>query len=259
MPKYNLSYTLLSNYRDYKNGTYCGLLFDAVFIKKTTKIEFPDPSHPVNMGKYFEYLCTGYIPEDGILEPAKTKTGTLIAAFQYIVAQVNNYNKFIDSISKQGERIYGAKLTLELNGVTVKCITDVITDNYIVDIKASGNFGRWDDGWGQEPEWLAKSPRMLQAKFNIYLVWRATGNILPFIFAVFSTKNDYEFKLIEVNMTEGSLMAFEEELRTDKNMLDFDVEVGFEAHPSLEQCRECPLRETCEVRCEVPEPIKITL
>lgn len=260
MKDFNLSYSLVSKFAEYKQEKFCGLLFDALYISKTAKLEFPDPNHPINVGRYFEYLCTGY-GENEIIQPKRNKDGSLPASYRAIQAQKENFNKFLAKFTDEDEDItVGSVLEVEVNGYNIKCIADIITSKYIIDLKASGTLdSRFNDGWGQEEEWLAKSPKMLQAKFNVYLVWKSSGLILPFIFAVFSTKNENDFKLIKVDISESTLYGFEEELRLTGQMIDFENEVGYTAYPTLEACRECPLHDTCTEMIEVPNTINITL
>ena len=53
----------MKDYVKYLNKQQCGLLFKAKYIDKN--VDTP-PSAAMKLGIYFEYLCTGQLPRNGI-------------------------------------------------------------------------------------------------------------------------------------------------------------------------------------------------
>lgn len=56
MKKLSISQSLIKDWRDYETGDFCGLLFDALWISRTHRIE---PNMTMLLGKWFEYLALG--------------------------------------------------------------------------------------------------------------------------------------------------------------------------------------------------------
>jgi len=56
-----ISQSLIKDYRDYQKGFLCGLLFEALHITRTTKIE---PTKAMLLGQFFEFLAIGSINRD---------------------------------------------------------------------------------------------------------------------------------------------------------------------------------------------------
>jgi len=56
MTKLSISQSLQKDFRDYQKKEFCGILFDALWISRTTKKE---PSDAMMLGRWFEYLALG--------------------------------------------------------------------------------------------------------------------------------------------------------------------------------------------------------
>ena len=239
----------MNKYTDYKNGEYCGLRFKAVYIDKTHS-EFTSPA--AELGKYFEYICTGATNRDGsIPEAPMTKTG-LSADGKRANEQKKNFDRLYKYIN------YKSSITLEhtINGQNFKGVLDIMQEykgniSAIRDIKYTGLINdKWSDfGWVN----IKYTKHINQAKFYIWLYYQINKVILPFYFDVFSSKNEKEFKVIKVTMDESALIEFEISLFEGVNMLKFDIETGFIAYPDLMPCSTCPLKNECKEYTDLPK------
>jgi len=69
----SVSQSLIKNYWSYKKGNYCGIAFHKMDILKQAERL---PTERMQLGHYFEYLCTGATLRDGSTpETPATKTG----------------------------------------------------------------------------------------------------------------------------------------------------------------------------------------
>jgi hypothetical protein len=245
-----LSYSMISAFNRYKEGKLCGLLFRAAYIDKS--LQMPVDEELVNAGKWFEKQCTGYGEET---MPVTIKGGELNAKYRYLQEQVERFKElqktFPDNVA------YGNTIEID-EPVPAKGIIDVIYPKVIRDIKTTSNInGRDDFGWGGKIEF---KPALLQAKMYVWLLWKVTGGeIWTFYYDIYSNTKEKEVKCIEVKMSEESLIEFEKYLLETKEELDFFVQIGFDVHPCLDNCEDCPLADKCEFKSMLPKIEKIEL
>lgn len=248
---YNISNSLINAYTDYKNEKLCGKLFEAVYLKKTHQIE---TTEAMQYGKWFEFLCTGTLNRDGSEpEPVLLKTGKLNTESKRVKSQVDNFLKLYKDKNYNSNLIFEHKI----NGKNFKGIFDIaeVDKNFglitIRDIKMTAVIDdKWSDyGWVD----IENKKHINQAKFYIWLYWKKTNKIVPFYFDVFSRKNEYDFKIIKVEMSKTALIDFETYLMQAVEMLEFDIATGLIAYPTLKGCRECPLKKECDFFTDIPE------
>ena len=172
-----LSYSLIRSYKQYKKGELCGVLLYNALIEKSC--EMPINKEAVNAGKWFEKQATGY-GED--IEPVRIKSGELNAMYRALNGQLKNFDNFRLKWERP-DTCFGVILEYDHNGIQTKAIIDVLSSEYIRDIKTSGDIdGRGDFGWGGD---IRFKPQIDQAKMYIWIVWKMTGNILPFYFDIY--------------------------------------------------------------------------
>lgn len=253
----NISNSLRNRYSDYKNAELCGLRFEAVNIKKTHQ-EYTSPA--MEKGKWFEFICTGALNRDGSEpQPELLKTEKLSTEANRIMFQKKNFDKIYNS------KTYEPNLTMEqeINGQNYKAVFDILELDKeknpvaIRDIKLTGVINdKWSDfGWVD----IQYKKHINQAKFYIWIYWKRTDQILPFYFDVFSSKNDFEFKIFKVTMDKSALLEFEIYLFDEVKMINFDIKTGFIAYPDLMPCFSCPVKNDCNRFTNMPAVKKINL
>lgn len=221
----------------------CGLQFYNIWIDRT--IDKPINMETVNAGRWFEWKLTGYGEP---IEPVRIKSGELNATYRVLEKQLDNAKRFMETW-KDDTTYFGVTLEVE-EPIALKGVMDVLSENCIRDIKTTGNIdGRDEYAWGGD---IKYKPMMTQAKCYVYLVWKHTGRILPFYFDVYSNKSELDVKCFEIEFTEDQLLAFEDELKEISARVDFYNATGYEAYPSLKNCSECPLKESCEFFNPIP-------
>ena len=119
----------------------------------------------------------------------------------------------------------------------------------IVDIKYTETVAddRWN-GWG-DPE--AKLLTDVQATHYTYVMFKQTGEYLPFYFVVFG-KSGW-VKLIKVEQTEENMQRHVMTLDNFRETFKRHDQEGWKAHPEYNKCIKCPFREDCEFKSLVPE------
>lgn len=250
---FNISNSLLSGYTDYKNEEMCGLYFKAIYIDKSHK--FPS-SAAMRLGQYFEYICTGEVLRDGTIPQAlytKAKEPTMTADYVRAQLQKKNFNR----LYKYKKYNSGKILEFVIDGQNYKGVLDVDEldqdgkTKAIRDLKYTGVIdNKWENfGWVD----IRQKKHPNQAKMYIWLWWKLTGNIVPFYFDVFSSKNAWQFKIFKIIMDKTSLIEFETWLIQTVDLLKFDLKVGMIAYPDLEPCRDCPLRNGCSFFTDLPK------
>lgn len=246
---------MLNAYADYKNEILCGLLFKAVYVDKFCEMPVSDA---VNRGNWFEYICTGTVNRDGsIPEPERTARGELTADYKRIEQQKENFKKIYEHME------FSSNITIEqvVDGQNYKAVFDILEYDgtnpecevpiAIRDLKMTSVIDdKWSDyGWVN----ITFKKHINQAKFYIWLYWKRSGIILPFHFDVFSSKNEKEFKMFLVTMTETSLIEFETYLYETVEMIKLDIETGFIAYPDLMPCSGCPVQNDCKRYTDMPK------
>ena len=155
---------------DYKMGDTCGLQFEARYVNN---IEFPS-SAAMNLGSWFEYMCTGqttkfgHIPQPVRLKPKKLtkkeiesglnqedQKGDLSKKYSDALIQVDRFNRMIQENEIE---IVDTGVRLVDNDLGIQGDIDILarkkgSDKFIlIDTKFSGLLdNKWDDlGWADE-------------------------------------------------------------------------------------------------------------
>lgn len=253
--KIKLSQSLIKAMYQYQNKEKCGLQIKAQYLDN---VEFPS-SDAMDLGNYFEYICTGSLARNGSTPEAQTtKKGEPTAKYKIMNDQKKNYEAIMSE--------YGFKLLSidhHFKSKDYSGIADVIAERNgekcIIDIKTTGLI---DDKWspyGWHNDSLPYNDNLLiQARHYKMLAEEEWGIVdIPFYFFVFSTTNSIDFKVIEVIGDELSLDMHRRNSEGAKEIFDKLVSNGFKAYPSLKACSTCPLAENCESFAKVPEILTI--
>jgi len=251
LEKIRISQSLMKDLSVYKNKNSCGIQLVSKYIDG---VQFPS-SDVMELGNYFEFICTGSVARDGHIPMAEmTKSGKLTAKYENAHAQKKNFDKVMNH--------YGFILTEtdhhfdngEANG-----IADIIAtrngERVIIDTKFSGLLeNKWEDrGWADESI-ETKDTLLIQAvhyKLLAYDEWGVWN--MPFFFMVFSNTNPTDYKVFEIICDEDTLEKHKLNIVGAKKYFINEFENGFKPRPNYKECSKCPLADGCEYFTDVPD------
>jgi len=259
MQKPNLSQSLLKAYLDYysPDANGCGLAIYKQFFQK-----IPTPqSETQKLGVYFEYLCTGYLREgEAIPEPKISYKGTpkekLAAEYERATQSAELYKHIIKT---HGINIIGKGEYF--NHESVSGITDLraewMGEECIIDLKYTALFDDKFNEYGWHTESLVyKSKLLLQPIHYKYLMSKIRGvDNMPFYFFIFSARDPEKVKIIKTEIQEEHVRLHEEmTIPKMKRYVDyhFSNPEALEARPSYLRCMDCPYKDDCDKKTEVP-------
>jgi hypothetical protein len=252
----NISQSFLKEYAKYKSGDACGLQVKAKYVDG---IKFPS-SDAMELGNFFEYMATGSLPRDGHIPLAKivykgTAKESFSTDYQKAVESAELFKKIIKHY--EIEIIDTGRICTE-NGMTG--IFDIVAkwdDRVcIIDTKYSGLMDdKWNElGWNLDmlPE---KHNLMLQPVQYKILLSKELGcdpEDIDFYFFIFSSKDVMDVKLIKVNVDELTIANHLSTVEYVKSELQKPIDKIFKAKPNLKLCFECPIKNDCEFKIEIP-------
>jgi CRISPR/Cas system-associated exonuclease Cas4 (RecB family) len=263
--------SFIKNLFDYKMGDTCGLQFEASYVKN---IEFPS-SAAMNLGSWFEYMCTGqttkfgHIPQPVRLKPKKLtkkelesglkqedQKGDLSKKYSDALIQVDRFNRMIQENEIE---IVDTGVRLVDNDLGIQGDIDILarkkgSDKFIfIDTKFSGLLdNKWDDlGWADE-SLEYKDKLMIQAVHYKLLGLSNYGYVPDFYFWVFSSVNTSDAKNIKVEINEDRFTEHKNIIREARNKFNEYASQGWIPRPKPKRCKECPLFQDCEYKSETP-------
>ena len=258
-----LSQSLIKQLYKYKMKEECGLRIEASYINQ---INFPS-SDAQELGNYFEYIATGQLPRDKhIPEPKRLKTGKLSLDYARMEAQKEN---FLEAMKRHGfeiEKTGFAFTNPKYSGITDiialdKNVKSKVVNNrrVIIDIKTTGLINdKWTNyGWADES--IEEKWDLLVQAVHYKMLAKYEWGIedIPFYFMVFSTKNDWEYKIFKIEVDEDTKNQYYTNLKNIKKFLDISIESGWKAYPNYKVCRTCPLSITCSSFEDAPKIQKV--
>lgn len=273
-----ITQSLIKQLQDYVQGNECGLRFEYSFIEGNY---FP-PTEAMMLGIYFEYVAFGTLPKDGKVPKPVFKKGKkgvspetdLLKKYAIMFQQAENLISYLKEYGLKkisaGEKI---SVVLE-NGIVVEGTTDLKLEALkdipiinpstnvlaktipagtmiIADTKTSGllgDRGKWAElGW--HIDFLDEKPKiMIQAVHYVFIEWKKTGVISPFMFFVHSQSNDKDVLFVEVEVSIDRLLAHEEIIIGADMLLRHHIKKGFKAIPDFDRCNDCGLNESCRFK-----------
>ena len=258
-----MSQSLMKSLFKYKIGEECGLVLKAKYIDN---ISFPSTDN-MELGNYFEYICTGALPRDKHLpEPKILKSGKMSAPYLRMEAQKENFLKIMSSyglkivdkgyVFKKGKYSFSkSTLKKKLNGSATHKISNLELDKFIIDLKTSGLL--WDkwSAWGWDDSSIeTKDELLIQAVHYKHLAKLEWGiDNIPFYFFVFSNTNDTDFKIFEIIVSEETMEMHILNLENAIEYFKTELKKGITAHPSLKRCSGCYLKKDCKSFVDVPQ------
>lgn len=236
----------------YQKGEVCGLQLKARHIDK---IKFP-PTDAMLYGIFFEYKITGYLPE-GIEFPT-LKGGGLPTKYVAISKQAETFKK---TLERYGFEIVGYNKRYETDDMSLVVDIEVVHKDdaerriIVIDTKCSALINdKWSDyGWHEE-RIEQKDDLLIQAVQYKYMYNEIYGYVPDFYFYVASSTNDTDCKFYKVEIDEET--RFSEHLQiTEKAKQQYDhlaTTDSWKPRPSMSECADCAIKDTCKHFTDVP-------
>lgn len=261
-----LSQSLVKSLYKYKMKEECGLRIHASYIDG---INFPS-TDAQELGNYFEFIATGQLPRDNHTPTPKIlKNGNFSLEYERMNKQVENFKNVMTRMNFEIEHT-GYKFT----NPKYDGIADIIAldkniktkvknkKRVIIDTKTSALINdKWSPyGWAEESieEKWDLTIQAIHYKMLARYEWGVED--VPFYFFVFSTKNDWEYKIYKINVDEDTMQQHYRNLQNIKLYLDEILNGnGFQPYPSYARCRECPLQITCKSFMDTPQVIEVCI
>lgn len=252
-----ISQSFLKDYNEYKGKNICGIQFKA---KHFDNVEFPT-SEAMDLGNYFEYLATGCLPRNGVVpEPrlsyAGTKRETISAPFKRAMQSAELFKKIKKEYNLKINQV-GLKLQSKYKNGILDIWGELNGRPCIIDLKYSGLIDdKWaDTGWDVES--LHYKEKLLVQAIQYKMLVKENYNLnydeFDFYFMVFSSKEVNNVKLIRINVDEDSYNIHETHIESVYKQINaMDIEKDFVAYPSLKRCSNCPLKDSCEYKSNIP-------
>ena len=79
----------------------------------------------------------------------------------------------------------------------------------------------------------------------------------PFYFFVFSSQNDWEVKLYEIEVGEDTLHTHKMNLESAVSYFESENKKGWTPYPTYQKCLKCALKDECGHSLNVPKPQKV--
>lgn len=263
----NISQSLMKELNDYRLGKSCGLVFVEKYINKNFKLF--KPSKAMSLGLWFEYMAIGSTTKtDEIPQAEYLKDGkTLTQAYKNAEAQVENFKNFmsfhgIKIVSVQEKWIVdGLEGTLDIKALATRDIKDsngiVLVEKgeeFIIDLKFSGTLDDKFSDFGWHLDRLSEKEKLILQPIHYKFLSRLKyGREYKFMFLLFSSTNDYDYRSILFNTTEEDMELHKTFITTTAAWLKHYLKKGFKAKPDYLRCMDCPLKTNCKSYLAIPE------
>jgi hypothetical protein len=241
---------MLQSYLDCKKGKGCLYQFYHQYVVKDY---VPEPSAAMQLGIWFEYMCTGAMPRSNVVpEPVTLKNGNLSADYDRMLYHIDKFKEIVDNYNIKIKEIGKEIIVDRIKGILdIWCEIDGIPA--IIDIKTSAQIGnKWDEfGWDDKN--FSYSTHVLQPAIYKYLIYKSLGIYdAPFYYLVFSTKNT------DILFWEVKYLDFDEmcsQVEDLANRLDEFIENSDESSYTpicdYKVCQKCEMN--CFYRQEIPK------
>jgi hypothetical protein len=260
----NISQSFLKEFAKYKTGETCGLQTKAKYIDGEGDKFFS--SDAMELGNFFEFMATGCLPRDGHTPEAKiVYKGTAKESISTDYKRATeSADLFKNVVNHYGIEIIDTGRVVTQDGMTgIMDIVATWNDRVcIIDTKYSGLLDdKWNElGWNLDslPE---KHNLMLQPVHYKILLSKELDcepDDIDFYFFVFSSKDVMDVKIIKVNVEETTYANHLATVEWVKNELKKPIDKLFKAIPNLKRCFNCPIKENCTSKAEIPNINEIT-
>jgi len=247
-----LSYSLIKDLFRYKMKEKCGLLIEAEYVSRTI-------NSSSDLEKYFDYKTLGSIEPIDVKQNAETKR---------LDSQSENFHKIMKRLNFGIEKTKFAFSNPKFDGVV-----DVLAhDNniktkvpnkkrIIIQVKLTSFINEYSHTFGWDEEFIYDKDEILIEAIHLKLLAKYEWGIedIPFYFMVFSKKNDWEYKLFKVSVSQERLQEHYTNLLTIQKFLDQTMISGWNPYPKYDECRNCVLSTNCKHFVDVPSVFEVNL
>jgi hypothetical protein len=133
---------------------------------------------------------------------------------------------------------------------------------FIVDIKSTGLLDdKWNEyGWNLD-NLGNKSKIITQPIHYKYLGQKLYGEDMPFIFFLFHSNQENDFRIINFEVDEDVYSDHEQWIQWTRTWMNYYIKNGFKSfykdqskivYPSVKKCAECPFKVTCKEFRAIP-------
>ena len=255
--KIKISQSLMKILFKYKIKEECGLVLKAKYIDN---ISFPS-SPAMELGNYFEYICTGALTRDGRTpEPVLLKSGKPSTPYARMDKQKETFDAIIKTYDLEVKKTGYVFKKSKYSGIADILAYDKANKrNIIIDVKTSGLLNDKWSNWGWHEDSIEmKDELLIQAVHYKMLYEEEFGEEnVPFFFFVFSTQNDWECKIYEIEVGEDTLHTHKLNLTNAEAFFEAENKNGWKAYPSYDKCRNCALKSDCKSALSVPVSQKV--
>ncbi len=256
-----ISQTFLKNFAEYQLGEVCEYQFYHKNIAKTP-VKWPS-TDAMELGKYFEYKCTGYFDHRDGVPVRKSKT-------DYDRADINA-ELYKETIQHYGLHVTSVGAMLETD--TMRGLLDVSAirksdgRHVIIDLKYAAGF---DDEWGAfgwgEKTIEQKDSLLIQSVQYVIMYYELTGVVPEFQFWIFNAKKERDAKIYNVNIDKDRIRQHGEMIEKSIDFIEqtkekvksgVPPEKLFPPRPRMSDCNGCGMRWQCPFAAIVPPVINI--
>lgn len=252
-----ISQSLLKDYNSYKGKQLCGLQFKGKYFGD---LEF-ETTEAMDLGNYFEYLCTGALPKNGKIPKPRisykgTKREAIATPFKRAQDSSNLFKKICDEYNIEIESA-GLKIEVGNKVGTLDIWGKKNGRPCIIDLKYSGLIDdKWSEtGWDEES--LHYKEKLLVQAVHYKLLIHEKFNLplddFDFYFLVFSSKEVHNVKFYKINIDSDMYNLHNNHVSSvfkQINALDLDKDLI--PYPTLKSCYKCPLFNSCEHKTNIP-------
>ena len=131
----------------------------------------------------------------------------------------------------------------------------------IIQVKLTSFINEYAHTFGWDEEFIYDKDEILIEAIHLKLLAKYEWGIedIPFYFMVFSKKNDWEYKLFKVSVSQERLQEHYNNLLTIQKFLDQTMISGWNPYPKYDECRDCVLSTNCKHFVDVPSVFEINL
>lgn len=256
---FDMSQSIIKDYNKYAREELCGIVFYEKTIKRNPIFNDEDPSEPIALGNYFEYLITGQTSAPEVPTPEVYKINCAGGQKgdpkpEWVAVQLQAKRAKI-AIEQYGLRIVEANAKHRHDGnvilLDLRCV-DQSGNDVIIDFKYTSKLNKraWDNGWDLRT--LHETDHLVQAK-HTKAMWQAkTGKSPRFMFYIASSTDPDDVRFFEVNISDWTLEEYLDYIKRVRSNIELEATVGFKPYPNVKRCNACPLLDTCEHKTLIP-------
>ncbi len=246
-----LSESLVQDLFDYKKDMQCGLYIDHKYIQRQPIIY----KESEKLDLYFKAKA---INEEA--EAQYTKAGKMSLPYIRMNTQSQNFQRFMLMQKWKVEKTNFEFTNPKFTGTTDIIALDenikskvVFKKRFLIDLRTSNNISEDWDGAIKDIDYLKAIHHKMLANYEFGI------DDIPYYIMIFSTKNDWEFKVIKLNVDPMSYKAHYKNLMNAKKYLDENYLIGFKKKADLQKCNNCPILDNCLDSIDTPKIEEIWL